>query len=83
MSNKEFAVWIIKMLTEFPEQWQFERYSAKFRTLDIWTSNRPYADLTIYPEGRARIGNWLQRRTIRKLMDDVQRRNAVAKAEAQ
>lgn len=86
MNKKEFANWILQMLKEHPKCWQWDRHTVTFRNpdrkdsqpLEIWISNRPYKDLVVEtPKCSPRIGNWWQRRKIRKAMDALHRQRLV------
>lgn len=70
MRDKDFTSCILQSLRTNPQLWKFGAYEATCGDIVIWTSNRSYADLTI--QGM-RIGNWWQRRLIRKAMDDARR----------
>ena len=48
--------------------------------LEIWTANRPYADICIWSSDNKgpRIGTFWQRRKIRKLIDEIGLRQGLA-----
>ena len=70
--NKELQNKIITSLTERPEDWYFEKYIARNtkNNIELWTANRPYADLSIFrPTETRRITGYFTRIKVRKLID--------------
>ena len=68
--SKELAEKVIKSLSERPDDWTFGEFTAVCGDFEMWTANRPYADLRIaYTEES--IGTWQQRRQIRKLIESI------------
>lgn len=71
--RKRVGARLIQLLEQDPDSWRVTAFTINRGDLQIWTENRPYADICIWSGGQngPRLGTWWQRRKIRRLIDEI------------
>ena len=66
-----------------PDKWKFGSHTVSYKGVEIWTSNRAFADMTVYSIGgetiNSKIRTWYQARRLRNAIDGIGLRRAMKK----